>query len=123
MTRTRSLTSLAGAAAVSLTALALAGCGGAGGAAADATVRVARTGVGSVLVDSTGHTLYLFKKDAGTASSCAGPCAGEWPPLRAEGTPTAGAGAKAALVATTNRSDGPAQVTYNGHPVYRYKGD
>jgi predicted lipoprotein with Yx(FWY)xxD motif len=39
------------------------------------------------------------------------------------GTPTAGSGAEASLVGTTTRSDGTSQVTYNGHPVYRYSGD
>jgi predicted lipoprotein with Yx(FWY)xxD motif len=126
MTRSRSLTSLAGAAAISLTALALAACG-AGGTdstgGGNATVGVSTTGVGKVLVDSKGHTLYLFEKDSGTKSVCAGACALNWPPLRANGAPTAADGAKASLVATTKRSDGTSQVTYNGHPVYRYQGD
>jgi predicted lipoprotein with Yx(FWY)xxD motif len=125
MTRSRSLTSLAGAAAISLTALALAACGagstGTGGGTA--TVGVSTTGVGKVLVDSKGQTLYLFEKDSGTKSACAGACAGDWPPLRANGAPTAAGGAKPSLVATTRRSDGTSQVTYNGHPVYRYQGD
>jgi predicted lipoprotein with Yx(FWY)xxD motif len=126
MTRSRSLTSLAGAAAISLTALALAACGagGTGGTGAgNATVGVSTTGVGKVLVDSKGHTLYLFEKDSGTESACSGACASAWPPLLAKGEPTATGGAKASLVATTKRSDGASQVTYNGHPLYRYQGD
>jgi predicted lipoprotein with Yx(FWY)xxD motif len=126
MTRSRSLTSLAGAAAISLTALALAACGagtGTGTGGGTATVGVSSTGVGKVLVDSKGHTLYLFEKDSGMKSACAGACALNWPPLRAHGAPTAAGGAKASLVATTKRSDGTSQVTYNGHPVYRYQGD
>src|SRR4051812_40639613 len=102
--------------------LALAACGG-GIGGANATVRVASTGLGSALVDSGGHTLYLFKKDAGMASRCAGECARDWPPLPATGAPTAGRGAKASLVGTTKRADGMSQVTYNGHPVYLYEGD
>ena len=31
--------------------------------------------------------------------------------------------ANASLAATTARSNGRQQVTYNGHPVYRFKGD
>jgi predicted lipoprotein with Yx(FWY)xxD motif len=125
MTRSRSLTSLAGAAAISLTALALAACGagGTGAGGGNATVGVSTTGVGKVLVDSKGHTLYLFTKDSGTKSACAGACAGAWPPLRASGDPTAAGGAKPSLVATTKRSDGAPQVTYNGHPLYLYAGD
>ena len=130
MTRSRSLTFLAGVAVVPLTALAVAGCGGTQtvapptttGARA-ATVDVATTGLGKTLVDSKGRTLYLFKKDSGTTSACAGECAADWPPLRANGDPTVGSGANASQIGTTTRSDGNPQVTYNGHPLYLYEGD
>ena len=129
MTPTRSLTRLAGAAAISLTALALAACGGSGTSYAPApteggaTIGAASTGLGKVLVDSNGRTLYVFGKDQGTTSVCNGRCATEWPPALADGKPTVGGGASASLVATTRRSDETEQVTYNGHPVYRYYGD
>jgi hypothetical protein len=42
---------------------------------------------------------------------------------RATGKPTIGSGANASLVSTTNRSGGAKQVTYNGHPLYLFKGD
>jgi predicted lipoprotein with Yx(FWY)xxD motif len=83
-------------------------------------VRVAKTGLGKILVNSRGRTLYLFKKDAGTKSACTGACATAWPPLRASGKPTVGGGAKASLVGTARRSDGKPQVTYNGHPLYTF---
>src|SRR3954454_2249255 len=128
MTRTRFLTSLAGAAAISLAALAVTACGASTTnssrpADPNATVSVASTGLGSVLVDSKGRTLYLFEKDAGAMSSCAGACATLWPPLRVKSMPTAGGGAKASLVSSSARPDGGTQVTYNGHPLYRYAGD
>lgn len=130
MTPNRSLTRLASAAAISLTALAFAACGGDYGTSDSsahteqgATIGVANTDLGSVLVDSNGRTLYLFQKDEGTTSVCNGTCATEWPPVLANGKPTVGDGASASLVATTRRSDETAQVTYNGHPVYRYYGD
>lgn len=88
-----------------------------------ATVVVEKTGLGSVLADGKDRTLYLFLKDSGTTSECNDACAAAWPPLIASGTPTAGGGAQASLVGTTTRSDGTSQVTYNGHPVYRYSGD
>ena len=50
-------------------------------------------------------------------------CAAAWPPVQVTGTPTAGNGANAALVATTSRSDGTKQVTYNGHPLYFFARD
>ena len=135
MSRSRSIAFLAAAAVVPLVALVVAGCGGGGKQATasnapaktangrPATVGVANGGLGKVLVDSTGHTLYLFKKDKGTKSACTGECAVDWPPLRANGKPTVDGGARASLVATTTRSDGKPQVTYNGHPLYRYQGD
>jgi len=133
MTRIRAFGFLAAAAVVPLVALAVAGCGSNDDNASTATVktasgssgtiRVADTGLGKVLVDSQGNTLYLFEKDSGTTSTCSGGCATAWPPLRASGKPTAGSGAKASLIGTTPRSDGKPQVTYNGHPVYGYQGD
>jgi len=134
MTRRAPITFLAAAAAIPLTALAV-GCGGSGGGATAsttppktasgqaATVGVANTSLGNVLVDSQGRTLYLFKKDTGTTSTCTGACAAAWPPLRASGKPTVGSGASASMVGTTKRSDGKPQVTYNGHPLYRFNGD
>jgi predicted lipoprotein with Yx(FWY)xxD motif len=85
-----------------------------------ATVGLAHTGLGQVLVSSQGRTLYLFEKDSGTTSACQGACATAWPPLRAAAQPTASSGANAALLGTSPRPDGGAQVTYNGHPVYLY---
>jgi predicted lipoprotein with Yx(FWY)xxD motif len=85
-----------------------------------ASVSVANSGLGKILVDSQGRTLYLFQADTGTTSACFGACATAWPPLRATGQPTAGNGANASLVGTTPRTDGNPQVTYNGHPVYLF---
>jgi predicted lipoprotein with Yx(FWY)xxD motif len=137
MTLGRSITFLAGAAAVPLVALVVAGCGGGGGggeatgapapprtaSGGPATVGVATTGLGEILVDSTGRTIYLFKKDKGTKSACSGDCASAWPPVRASGKPTVGSGANVSLVGTAARADGKPQVTYNGQPLYLYAGD
>jgi predicted lipoprotein with Yx(FWY)xxD motif len=135
MTRSRTITFLATAAAVPLAALVVAGCGGGGGEATGApappktasgglaTVGVANSGLGKILVNSSGRTIYLFKKDSGMRSACSGACASAWPPVRASGKPTVGGGANASLVGTTARSDGKPQVTYNGQPLYLYQGD
>ena len=132
MTRTRSITFLAGATALVVAALAAAGCGGSGGSNANspappknangqsATVGVANENVGTILVDSQGRTLYLFQKDSGSTSSCTGACAAAWPPLRSSGNPVVRGGATASLVGTTARSDGKPQATYNGHPLYSF---
>jgi predicted lipoprotein with Yx(FWY)xxD motif len=83
-------------------------------------VAVASSGLGRVLVDGRGHTLYLFAHDKHGKSSCAGKCAAFWPPLIASGKPLATAGAKASLLGTTKRADGRLQVTYNHHPLYTF---
>jgi predicted lipoprotein with Yx(FWY)xxD motif len=88
-----------------------------------ATVGVANENLGNILVDAQGRTLYLFRRDRGTKSACTGACAIAWPPLRATGTPTVGVGVTASIVATSARSDGNPQVTYNGHPLYLFSGD
>lgn len=97
-------------------------------AAEDATgggaeVAVAETDLGEVVVDADGMTLYVFDNDQGTTSTCEGGCAEQWPPLETEGEPTAGDGVDAALLGTTDRSDGTTQVTYDGRPLYTYAPD
>ena len=58
-----------------------------------------------------------------SSSSSSGACAVNWPPLKATGKPTIGTGANASLTSTTSRPGGTKQVTYNGHPLYLFKGD
>ena len=129
----RLITVLVGAAALVVVALGVAGCGGSGAGGSSslpttangqpATLGAANGDLGKILVDSRGHTLYLFQRDTGATSTCTGSCAVNWPPLRAAGKPTVGDGANASITATTARPDGRAQVTYNGHPLYRFSGD
>jgi predicted lipoprotein with Yx(FWY)xxD motif len=68
-------------------------------------------------------TVYLFTPDEGTESTCYGGCESAWPPVVAEGKPSAGEGAESSALGTTKRKDGTMQVTYNGHPVYTFSGD
>jgi predicted lipoprotein with Yx(FWY)xxD motif len=52
-------------------------------------------------------------------SACTGPCAVNWPPLRARGgARPVGSGATPSDVGQTARPDGFSQLTYNGHPLY-----
>lgn len=80
------------------------------------------SGLGTVLVDSGGLTVYEFAKDTGSTSSCYSACAQNWPPVVAEGKPS-GEGETASHLGTTKRKDGSVQVTYAGHPLYTYAGD
>lgn len=92
-------------------------------AGANARVGVASSQLGRILVDGRGRTLYLFAKDKHGKSSCSGLCAGYWPALATKSRPKAINGARKALLGTTRRSDGSLQVTYRGHPLYRFSGD
>jgi predicted lipoprotein with Yx(FWY)xxD motif len=86
----------------------------------NATLSLRKTTLGLILVNSRGHTLYLFAKDRNDNSACNGSCARFWPPLLSQAKPTAGPGVKLSLIGTTRRSNGSRQVTYNRHPLYTY---
>jgi predicted lipoprotein with Yx(FWY)xxD motif len=115
-------------------ALAAAACGGGGGASASPataggsggsspTVRVENSGLGEILVNAHGRTLYLFKADSSRVSACEGACAAAWPPLLEHGNPRVAGGANISLLSTIQRSKGAHQLAYNGHPLYLYAGD
>jgi predicted lipoprotein with Yx(FWY)xxD motif len=85
------------------------------------------SGLGEVLVNGQGLTLYLFVPDKQSGSStCYGSCAEGWPPLllpTGVTTPVAGSGVETSLLGTTHRSDGTTQITYNKWPLYLWQGD
>ncbi len=86
-------------------------------------VELRKTKLGKVLVMSNGRTLYHYTPDARDKSNCYGSCASVWPPLLTKGKPRAGKGVKSKLLGVTMRKDGKHQVTYRGHPLYRFTGD
>jgi predicted lipoprotein with Yx(FWY)xxD motif len=88
-----------------------------------ASVGVGNSPAGRILVDGKGRTLYLFEKDKTRRSACYGLCATYWPPLLTHGTPKVRAGSKRSLLGTTRRANGSEQVTYAGHPLYRFLKD
>ncbi len=137
-------------AAALIVALALAGCGGGSSSISDSSSTKSTTtalppvvkpppnaeegtvfvslgsaaGLGQVLVDSEGHTLYAFSNDSSKESTCEGACAKAWPPLLvAHGEPHPSNGAAASRLGTIDRADGTRQVTYAGHPLYSFSGD
>jgi predicted lipoprotein with Yx(FWY)xxD motif len=111
------------AALVAIAAIGAAQAFAGGAAAGGAIVRIAKTPLGRILVDSRGITLYDFVPDKGTTSVCYGACAALWPPLITHGKPVAGPGVKATLLGTTRRSDGKLEVTYASHPLYYFVTD
>jgi predicted lipoprotein with Yx(FWY)xxD motif len=83
------------------------------------------SGLGTVLVNSKGRTLYVFMNDKQRHVTCTGACASFWPPLKWKGSgrPKVGGTAKSNLVSTVKNPSGGRSVTYNKWPLYTYSGD
>jgi predicted lipoprotein with Yx(FWY)xxD motif len=114
----------AAVAAATLTADIARGTASSGPAGLAATaVSTGSSKLGRILVDGRGRTLYLFEKDTRRHSACSGTCATYWPPLLTRARPKARGKAAASLLGTIRRADGTTQVTYAGHPLYRYLPD
>lgn len=79
--------------------------------------------MGKFLADGHGRTLYLLTKDTPGTSNCYDQCAQSWPPILSGTSPELQDGLNAALVGTTQRKDGSAQLTYNGWPLYYFGKD
>lgn len=89
-----------------------------------ASVALATTDLGDVLVGPDGLTLYLFTNDEAGVSNCVDSCADNWPALTVEAgsEPVAGDGVTGTL-AVIERADGSMQVTINDVPLYYFAGD
>jgi predicted lipoprotein with Yx(FWY)xxD motif len=99
---------------------------GASAHAARATEVVLRhTSLGSILMSSSGFTLYEFTRDHPGANSCVmiSGCPKVWPALESSGQPVAGPGVKGSLLSSIRIAGGARQVTYAGHPLYLYAAD
>ncbi len=95
------------------------------GPAGFSTIVAARAGdLGTILTTFDGYTLYVFANDVASSgtSACEGGCASAWPPLTFAGEPNAGEGVTGELGEVT-RSDGTAQLSYNGMPLYLFASD
>jgi predicted lipoprotein with Yx(FWY)xxD motif len=115
-------------AAVLAALIGVAGCASAAPASPPAYRIQARTidGLGKVITDGDGFTLYMYAPDHQGTSQCSGFCAQQWPPLLLPSgvdKPTAGPGVVASLLGTVRRPDGRLQATYNGWPLYLWIGD
>ena len=93
--------------------------------AGPATVSVASTGIGDVLVGPDGKTLYLYASDTGNTTTVPPNILAAWPPLMvaSEAELVAGEGVDESLLATAPQADGTIWVTYNGHLLYGFTGD
>jgi predicted lipoprotein with Yx(FWY)xxD motif len=75
---------------------------------------------GRILFNAGSQAIYMFETETTKKPECYGACAKAWPPVYAKGKPRLGPGLKRSLLGTTRRSNGRAQITYGGHPLYYY---
>ncbi len=98
--------------------------GGTSGGSSTGTVIETHAGSGGTfLTDGSGRAVYLWVKDGMNKPTCAGACAGAWPPVMDKGKLTASGGAKSSGLGTIARAGGGKQVTYDGHALYYFAGD
>ena len=82
-------------------------------------------GLGTVLINGDGRTLYYLSSEAGGKVTCtdANGCTAVWPdselspPVTAA---TAGPGVQASLLGTTKGPTGDTYATYGGYPLYTF---
>jgi len=84
-------------------------------------------GLGTVLVNAQGRTLYLLTSESGGTLTCtvANGCTQSWPELDLPTGVTAahaGSGAQSSMLGTETGATGTA-VTYDGWPLYTFSGD
>lgn len=78
------------------------------------------SGVGDVLVDSSGRTLYFADQESDGTVKCVDACLGFWTPAAASGAlPSDISG----LGTMTRNDTGEKQLTYDGAPLYTFKLD
>jgi predicted lipoprotein with Yx(FWY)xxD motif len=100
-------------------------------ASADAAITVATAslpGVGTVLVNGNGQTLYLLSSEQGGKLTCTDDngCTKVWPDTELPSGTTAGiagTGVQASLLSTVKSPDGKLYLTYNTFPLYTFTGD
>ena len=92
-------------------------------AGGEATVMVAESDLGQILVDGEGRTLYLFTPDEAGEPTCYDACATNWPPLLADGEIEVGEGLDDSDFSTATRTDGGDQVKIGTWPLYYFAND
>jgi predicted lipoprotein with Yx(FWY)xxD motif len=96
---------------------------------ASVTVSAANVpGVGSVLVNGNGRTLYVLASEKGGKVTCTatGGCTSVWPPAELPSGMSqgiAGSGVQASLLGTAKAPDGSVRLTYGGWPLYTFTAD
>jgi predicted lipoprotein with Yx(FWY)xxD motif len=85
-------------------------------------------GFGTVLVNSSGRTIYILSSEKGGKITCtdANGCTKVWPDTSLPAgvkSATAGPGVNASLLGTVKGADGELYVTYGGYPLYTFARD
>ena len=83
-------------------------------------------GVGTVLVNGQGQTLYLLTSEKGGKITCTATngCTQAWPEtVVSSGPAAAGSGVQSSLLGTVKDASGNLEVTYNHWPLYTFAGD
>ncbi|MGD0386603.1 MAG: hypothetical protein ABSB73_10760 [Solirubrobacteraceae bacterium] len=111
------------AAALGVLALAGSAFGQAAHSSGATVVTTKKYSFGTILVTSSGQTLYLDSADKPGHPACTGGCLSVWPALKTSGAPKAAGSAKASLLGTTKIAGGAKQVTYAGHQLYTFASD
>jgi predicted lipoprotein with Yx(FWY)xxD motif len=85
------------------------------------TLTLQMSPAGPILATGNGDTLYDFVPDTPTHSACVDDgCVFQWPPFVVNGPVRVQKGLDPSLVGTLKRPDGSRQLSYGGHPLYRY---
>ena len=86
-------------------------------------LHVQKSNVGWVLALANGQVVYMYGKDSkGGTPACTGSCASIWPPVTG-GTPVVSpADTGLGTLGTVAAVGGVKQITYNGMPLYTFKG-
>ena len=99
-----------GAAGVTAVVMLVAGCASSSGGSSSTKapaggstsgLKTAKTSIGTVLVNASGHTVYELVGDTAAKPTCTGKCLSIWPAVDANGS----------------------QVVVNGHPAFTYVRD
>lgn len=98
--------------------------GGASTSATSTALATASSPLGTIVVNGSGMTVYVYDKDTAGAktSACTGACVSAWPAVNTTSSTPAVSGVTG-TVATIVGVSGAKQVTLNGLPLYTFAGD
>jgi predicted lipoprotein with Yx(FWY)xxD motif len=82
------------------------------------------SGIGTVLVDQAGKTIYTPEQEASGTILCTGSCLSFWFPVTVTSASIPRhANGLTGVLGTIHRPDGKTQLTYNGKPLYTFRLD